>query len=315
MSPVSPSAAPVPRASASWFKAHGLGNDYLVFREGDDWALSPESIRAVCDRWRGVGSDGIVLELAGDPPPFRLRMFNPDGSEFERSGNGLRVFGAALATGGRIGEDPFRVDVGGGSVVMRLHGAAPGGEWDLSVELGRASFDPDAIGFDPARLDDGGRIFHPEFGTLPIRPVSVGNPHCVVFMDDLSERALGMLGPALTTHPAFREGTNVQLARVEPGQPSSGGGSGTSRLRIAIWERGVGRTSASGTSACAVAAAAVHEGRIPAGEVEVLMEGGVLRVTVGPDYGVTLRGPVREVSRGELAPGFLEFLSGVGADR
>lgn len=300
----------VPGAGAAWFRAHGLGNDYIVFRSGDHWRLTPTAVQEVCHRYRGVGSDGIVLELPPDPDrpgTFRLRMFNPDGSEFERSGNGLRVFGASVATAGRVGDEPFDVEVGGGRVRMQVLGREPGGVLDIAVEMGRASVEPEAVGLDPAGLEpSGGKgtgdVILSGGERVAIRAVSVGNPHCVVFTDDLSEEALGRLGPQLTGHPAFRHGTNVQLARVEaPGV-----------LRIAIWERGVGKTSASGTSSCAVAVAAVHEGRVEPGEIEVRMEGGTLRVSVTPDLDVVLRGPVEEVARGFLTPGFLERLKGRG---
>jgi len=295
-----------PGAGAAWFRAHGLGNDYIVFRSGDAWTLTPRAVQRVCDRYRGVGSDGIVLELPPDPlrpGVFGLRMFNPDGSEFERSGNGLRVFGASLATASRVGEDPFHIVVGGGRVRMQVMGREPGGVLVISVEMGRASVEPAVVGMDPARLEptEGagtGDLVLAGGERVTIRGVSVGNPHCVVFTDDLSEEALGRLGPQLTGHPAFIQGANVQLARVE----------GPGILRIAIWERGVGKTSASGTSSCAVAVAAVHEGRVEPGEVEVRMEGGVLRVTVTPQLDVGLRGPVEEVARGFLTPGFLEAL-------
>jgi len=305
----------IPGGGASWFKAHGLGNDYLVFRSGDAWKLSPEAVAAVCHRWEGVGSDGIVLELPAERGVFRLRMFNPDGSEFERSGNGLRVFGAALASAGRIGDEPFEVEVGGGRVTMQLHGRGEGGEFDLSVGMGEASVDPERVGMELAHLlppavgaGGTGTLALADGESVRIRAVWVGNPHCVVFTDDLSEEALHRLGPALTRHPAFPRGTNVQLARVEQGPGEGSGGA----LRIAIWERGVGRTSASGTSSCAVAVAAVAEGRLPPGEIEVRMEGGVLGVTVTPELDVVLRGPVREVTRGVLTPGYLEALSRLG---
>ena len=101
-------------AGSAFFKGHGLGNDYLVFEAGDDWVLDAEGIIAVCDRWRGPGSDGIVLLLDRASRPFSLRMFNPDGSEFERSGNGLRILAAYLAREGLVGDEPFDVSVGGG---------------------------------------------------------------------------------------------------------------------------------------------------------------------------------------------------------
>ena len=97
-----------PRLSRGFYKAHGLSNDYLVFEEGDDWTATPAAIRAVCDRFSGVGSDGIVVLLSGAGRPS-LRMFNPDGGEFERSGNGLRILASCLLRMGRVGSEPFDV--------------------------------------------------------------------------------------------------------------------------------------------------------------------------------------------------------------
>ncbi len=284
-------------ASAAFFKGHGLGNDYLVFEVGDEWSLAPSAIQAVCDRWEGPGSDGIVLRLSASGGTERLRMFNPDGSEFERSGNGLRVFAAYLSAGGRIGSEAFDVEVGGDLVTMQVHQAGANGEYDVSVDMGRASLDTERVRFDARALDAAGRL-HLANGAVEVVPVSIGNPHCVVFREDLSDRALEALGPALATHPAFAEGTNVQLAWP----------AGEGDVRVRIWERGVGRTSASGTSACAVAVAAVHRGLVPAGPVQVLMEGGVLQVDVSPELDVVLRGPVRDVYEGRLTHGFLRAL-------
>ena len=284
----------LPMAGRGYFKAHGLGNDYLVFASGTAWTLHPAAVQAVCHRWEGVGSDGIVLELPRRGEVRRLRMFNPDGSEFERSGNGLRIYATFLAATGAVGGDEvFRVEVGGGVVGMRVHGRTEDGQHDVSVEMGRVSFDPDAVGLDGEALDAEGRIRLPG-GSVVITPVSVGNPHCVVFTEDLSDRALHELGPALATHAAFGNGTNVQLARP----------AGEAAVRIRIWERGVGPTSASGTSSCAAAAAAVHKGLLRPGPVAVLMDGGRFDVGVTEQFEVTLRGPVQEVGTGELAPGF-----------
>lgn len=287
------------RADASFFKAHGLGNDYLVFPSGDGWALTDGAIRAVCDRWRGPGGDGIVVELPDRPPRRRLRMFNPDGSEFERSGNGLRVYAAYLAAGARVDGRPFEVEVGGDVVTLQVHRATGDGSYDVSVDMGRASMDPPDAGMDPGALDSAGRL-HLETGAVEVQTVSVGNPHCVLFQEDLSDGALGALGPALATHPAFARGTNVQLAWPVAER----------EVRVRIWERGVGPTSASGTSSCAVAAAAVHRGLVPPGRVEVKMDGGSLIVDVEPDLALVLRGPVQEVYRGRLTEGFLRLLQG-----
>jgi len=288
-----------PRAAAGFFKGHGLGNDYLVVEAGEAWPLSEGAIQAVCDRWRGPGSDGIVVLLGSDGPPYRLRMFNPDGSEFERSGNGLRIFAAYLASHRRVGNEPFAVTVGGDSVELTVVSVMPQGTYDVIVDMGRAGFSPNELGLDETALEEPGRIAGPE-GPLPFIGVSIGNPHCVVFRDRLSEDELALIGPHLTGHEAFTRGTNVQLARVVGGHT----------VEALIWERGVGPTSSSGTSACAVAAAAVSSELVAPGPVEVRMLGGTLHVDVRADMGLTLRGPVQEIYTGELTAGFLEELSG-----
>ena len=286
-----------PRAGSGFFKGHGLGNDYLVFPFGEGWPASPEAVRAVCDRWRGVGADGIVLHSPpGARRPWRLRMYNPDGSEFERSGNGLRVFAACAASQGWVGDESFAVEVGGDRIHMRVEERLAGGVYDVSVEMGPASLDPADAGVAPDWTSR--PLAHPVHGPLDCTPVSIGNPHCVVFTDDLSDAALSRVGPLLTAHEAFPAGVNVQLAR-----PVSSG-----CIEIAIWERGVGRTQASGTSSCAAAVAAASRGAVDYGEVEVRMEGGTLQVGVSRELDVVLRGPVQEVVRGRLTEGFVEAL-------
>ncbi|MGD8321900.1 MAG: diaminopimelate epimerase [Gemmatimonadota bacterium] len=292
-----------PSAGVSFFKAHGLGNDYLVFEEGDAWRLEADAVQRVCDRWRGVGGDGIVLLLAGDAGEvFRLRMFNPDGSEFERSGNGLRILASYLARRGRarLGTHPFTVQVGGDHVVLTVHARA-GASYDVSVDMGRARTGPSSVALDPASLDPGGRLSGPDGIALDVTPVSVGNPHLVVFVPEPTDAELRRVGPFLTAHPALAHGANVQLASV----------TGPGACRALIWERGVGHTSASGTSSCAVAVAAVSRGLLPPGRVEVVMEGGKLDVTVTSELQVTLRGPVEEVCEGRLIDAFVEGLAGV----
>jgi diaminopimelate epimerase len=234
-------------------------------------------------------------------------MFNPDGSEFERSGNGLRVLAAYLHQRGRVREAPFEVECGGDRIRMQVHGKDVRGRYDVEVEMGRARVGPEAVGLDPAALDGERRLAHAALGPVLLVPVSVGNPHAVVFTDELGgpfERAtLDRVGPALATHPAFAHGANVQLVRAAP--PAA--------LDILIWERGVGPTSASGTSACATAVAAVARGRLQPGDIEVRMEGGSFRVRVSAELDVVLRGPVEEVGSGELGDGFLRALSGGAA--
>jgi diaminopimelate epimerase len=281
-----------PRLGTSFYKAHGLGNDYLVFEEGDGWTAVPSAVVRVCDRYRGVGSDGIVvLGPRRADGVFPLRMLNPDGSEFERSGNGLRVLGAYLT---RLAPERSRyvVEVGGEQVALKVHGRS-GRELDISVEMGRAATGPDAVDLDPSALDEQGRMAGPDGVPLPVVPVSVGNPHLVVLTDGPTEDDLDRIGAFLVGHPALAHGANVQLAsRAGPGV-----------LRALIWERGVGPTSASGTSACAVAVAAVREGWAQPSELRVEMPGGVLSVTVSEGLDVVLRGPVEEIFTGTLLEG------------
>lgn len=294
---------PRPTAGATFYKAHGLGNDYLVFEEGDAWPLTPGNVARVCDRFRGPGGDGIVLLHPARPSGvFGLRMFNPDGSEFERSGNGLRVLASWLARTGRVGGAPFSVEVGGDEVAMTVHGVR-GALHDVSVEMGRARVGPAAVSLDPSALDDAGRLAGPDGERLDVTLVSVGNPHLVVWRPEPDLAELARLGPFLTAHPALEHGANVQLARPD----------GPGRCRALIWERGVGRTSASGTSSCAVAVASVVRGLHPAGPITVVMEGGRLEVGVTPELDVVLRGPVEEVCEGALTPGFLASLGEAGS--
>lgn len=293
------------RAGAVYYMGHGLGNDYLVFEAGGEWPLSPEAIEAVCDRRRGVGSDGIVLVLDGGPrsslrdEAFHLRMFNPDGSEFERSGNGLRIFAAFAASRGWVDREPFSVEVGGDRVRLQVLEVTGEGFYDVVVEMGPVSFLPEVVGFDAGQLEPDGHLHHPQLGRLDIQPVSVGNPHCVAFVDALSDPLLERLGPFLAHLPAFFHGTNVQLARVV----------GPQEVEILIWERGVGRTSASGTSACATASACVRRGLLEPGAITVTMEGGSMEVTVSPEWDIRLRGPVQEIGTGELGGGFVGWLT------
>ncbi|MDH3223824.1 MAG: diaminopimelate epimerase [Gemmatimonadota bacterium] len=271
---------------ATFFKAHGHGNDYLVFPAGSDLPLTPRAIRILCDRWRGVGGDGVVVVGPGsDGATASLRMFNPDGSEFERSGNGLRIAALYLFDRGLVGHDPFVVRVSGDDVRMCVgEGAVPA----IRAEMGRVGFPTGPPFVRPGSLAADGQLVVP--GAAGALPVSVGNPHAVLFGDSWTRGDLAHLGPMVSSHEAFPQGTNVQLVhRV-----------GSQSLSMFIWERGVGRTASSGTSACAAAAAAVKTGRLDPGAVTVRMEGGQFRVTVGADYAVVLEGPVQAVCSGEL---------------
>lgn len=278
-------------------KGHGLGNDYLVIEEQHlPKPLSTSAIRRVCDRNWGVGSDGILLLVPTSRADFGLRIFNPDGSEAEKSGNGLRIFAKYLWDHGHAKKETFTVDTKGGVVECQLH-VKDGRVGFVTVEMGRATFIPgeipmraeaeEAVGL-PLSLPDGSRH--------TVTAVSVGNPHCVVFVDRLDEAECRRLGPQLESHPDFPNRTNVQFAHVLA----------RDAIEILIWERGAGYTLASGSSSCGAAAAAVRSGRCDHGRISVRMPGGELAVHVRPDWSLRLEGPVEEVCRGTLSQEFVE---------
>lgn len=292
-------------------KGQALGNDYLVVDAGalasalgrasarapasppatgpDDAdpadPMTPGLARALCDRHTGLGGDGV---LVGWPrrAPIRLRIWNPDGTPAEKSGNGLRIFGAWLRRAGVVGEEAFEVELPRDTVRMRVTGDAGAGALNLEVAMGRADFRGEAVGFVPRAdaVDDAPVDLGPA-GAARVNTVSLGNPHCVVLVDDFERTDFEARGPALATHPAFAEGTNVQFARARDRRTAEAW----------IWERGAGETLASGSSACAVAATLVRKGALDPGAVAVRMPGGSVEVEVGPDYQLTLRGPAQIV--------------------
>jgi diaminopimelate epimerase len=288
-----------------FFKGHGLGNDYIAL-ELDSLAggLTPPGIRLLCDRHTGVGSDGILGRTASAVADFGLRIFNPDGSEAEKSGNGLRIFAAyLLARGEARHRHPFTVETPGGIVGMEILERTTDGVLMVEVEMGTASFDSADVGLaGPPRETDREPLVLDSGETLLINTVSMGNPHCVVFQDALDDpEELRLRAPRVATNPAFARGTNVQFAAVaEDGVVDAW-----------VWERGAGETSASGSSACAVAAAAVRRGLSARRQVRVRMPGGSLDVHVRDDFSILLRGPVEEVYTATLSGGMLARLGSV----
>jgi diaminopimelate epimerase len=277
-------------------KGHGLGNDYLVMREGDlPGPLTTPAIVKICDRNWGVGSDGILLLVPSTRADFGLRIFNPDGSEAEKSGNGLRIFAKYLWDHGHAKRPTFTVDTPGGVVECQCH-VGPGGAMNaVTVEMGRATFKASEIPMTgPSAEAVGVPLALPDGVGLTVTAVSVGNPHCVVFVDRPDEADTRRVGPMIERHPAFPNRTNVQFVRARS----------RSEIEIQIWERGAGYTLASGSSSCAAAAAAVRNGRCDHGRVTVTMPGGELAIDVRPDWSLRLEGPVEEVCVGTLSAEF-----------
>lgn len=284
-----------------FFRGHGLGNDYIVMDPKElTFKLTPKNIKAVCDRNWGLGSDGILALVPTKKADFGLRIFNPDGSEAEKSGNGLRIFARYLHATGKTKKKHFTVDTKGGLVTIDLHVDRHGDASAVTVEMGHATFKPAAL---PCTLGVPELIQQPIEAagqSLVFTGVSVGNPHCVVFKpagESWSREDLLKLGPALENHALFPKRTNVQLAVP----------TGPKEIFILIWERGAGETQASGSSSCAAASAAVRLGLVKS-PVTVKMPGGTLNIDVTDDFALTMKGPVAEVARGTLSPSFLRGL-------
>jgi diaminopimelate epimerase len=282
----------------SFAKGHGLGNDYLVLNGKDlDFPLTPLAVQRLCHRNWGIGSDGILLFVESPNADFGLRIFNPDGSEAEKSGNGLRIFAKYLYEHGHAERPVFSVETKGGVVECQCH-LAGSRVASVTVEMGQVTFRaPDIPMYGPDHevvdvpLQANDHFFR-------VTALSVGNPHCVVFTDRLDEAEVRRFGPLIERHPAFPNRTNVQFARVEA----------RDRVRILIWERGAGYTLASGSSSCAAAAAAVKNGLCDHGRVAVVMPGGELIIEVRPDWSLRLEGAVEEICVGTLSPDLVAAL-------
>ena len=276
-----------------FFKGHGLGNDYIALNSQElSFRLTPRTIRVLCDRNWGIGSDGILALVPSQKADFGLRIYNPDGSEAEKSGNGLRIFGCYLYGTRRTRRKDFTVETKGGIVRIQLEVNAKNQVCGATVEMGRAAFQPNLL---PCTLKVPELLQQPVKAagqSLRFTGVSVGNPHCVVFKEKgkIWTRAdLSAIGPELENHAIFPNRTNVQLA--VPIGPKS--------LFILIWERGAGETQASGSSACAAASAGVRLGLVKS-PVTVKAPGGTLHITVDPKFNLTMKGPVTEVYRGTI---------------
>ena len=281
------------------WKGHGLGNDYLVVDRADlPFELTPARVRYLCDRHRGFGSDGILIADLSDG--IALRIMNPDGTEAEKSGNGLRIFGAYLHGRDVVGTDWFDVRLTKDTVAMRVEEVLEHGVLMIRVEMGTAQFTAESAGFTgSAGVVGEVPVDLPHGGSARINPVSLSNPHCVVFLDQLDRADFLARAPQLCTHPLFPKGTNVQFARIIDQHT----------VEAWIWERGAGETMASGSSASAVCAAAVHNDLLRPGTFEVRMEGGSVEVEVTANYAVKLRGPAQMIYRAQLDDGSLNEMA------
>ena len=277
-------------------KYHALGNDYLVLPseelKGD---LTEEAIRLICHRNFGLGSDGILLgPLPSDKAQFGLRIFNPDGSEAEKSGNGLRIFSLYLWDTGQVKDEPFTIDTMGGVVKSQILD----GPDKISVEMGRVSFQSDRIPVTGEPREVIGESIEAGGQTFTYNAATIGNPHCVIPLDDISEELARRIGPEIENHANFPQRINLQLLKAID----------RNTIQIEIWERGAGYTLASGSSSSAAAAVA-HKIGLCDRDIRVRMPGGEIEIQISEDYDIHMSGPATRVGTMVLDEKFLSGLA------
>lgn len=263
-------------AGLRFTKMHGIGNDYVYVNGFEEQVDDPGALaQRISDRHFGVGSDGLVLILPSAVADARMRMFNADGSESEMCGNAVRCVGKFVHDAGICARETVRIETLAGIKEVRLRFAGSGEVDGAVVDMGEPQLTPARI---PMQLDAAGAYMADEqpFVARPVQvngrqyaltAVSMGNPHAVVFMDGIDELDLPRLGPLFEHHPLFPRRTNTEFVEVIS----------RTQLRMRVWERGAGETLACGTGACAVAVAAVLEGRAER-RVEIALRGGTLAI-------------------------------------
>jgi diaminopimelate epimerase len=276
--------------NSDFYKYHALGNDYLVVDPNKlkiNW--DPDKIKTICHRHFGIGSDGILYGPILDNGQMKLRIFNPDGSEAEKSGNGIRIFSRYLWDEGYVDSKTFNIYPPGGMVTVRL--LDDQGRM-IQVAMGQVSFRSNLIPVagdfrevlaETLSLADGRSYL--------VTCLTIGNPHCVILLERISREMALEIGPLVENHPAFPNRINVQLVKVID----------RNTIQIEIWERGAGYTLASGSSSCAAASAA-HKLGLVDNRVKVMMPGGVIDIEMMTDGMVLMTGSVTAVMEGKFAP-------------
>ena len=269
----------------NYFKYHALGNDYLVLDSKEASELpSKDAIVRICHRNFGLGSDGILYgPLETEKANFGLRIMNPDGSEAEKSGNGLRIFARYLYDTGSVKNDSFTVDTLGGVVTCQI---ADGAE-SITVDMGEVQF-----GIAPTPADGTGQS-DPKIGqslsfngkTQTVYVADIGNPHCVLVQDEISAKQAHEDGALIEVHPSFPNRTNVQFLKVIDRE----------NIQIEIWERGAGYTLASGSSSSAAAAVA-HRIGLCDRDITVHMPGGKIDIHIDDGFAIRMTGPATRVA-------------------
>ncbi len=279
-------------------KYHGLGNDYLVIDPNiRDVAMTEANIRLICDRNFGVGSDGILYGpiLDGDIP--RLRILNPDGSEAEKSGNGLRIFAKYLVEKRYVRSKAFQIRTLGGTVSVQVKDDTAN---LIRINMGKVTFISSEIPVAGQRREVVNETLDVNGADYKVTCLSIGNPHCVIPMEQVSEEQARAIGPYVENHQRFPNRINLQLLKVID----------RGNIDIRIWERGAGYTLASGSSSCAAACAA-HKLGLVDHDIAVHMPGGQLHIEIMPDGEVFMTGPVEGTFEGTFHTDLLERISNI----
>ena len=277
------------RMNLVFTKYHALGNDYIVINPKDLSApLTTEQVKTICHRNFGVGSDGILLgPLPAETAKCALKIYNPDGSIAEKSGNGLRIFSRYLWDTQFVGNDEFLIQTDGGLVRSTVY---DGGKM-VKVEMGKVSFASEKIpvvGAPREVLNENITVGGREFSFCA---ATIGNPHCVLPLPEISAKLAHEYGPLLEEHPNFPNRTNVQFLKVLD----------RNNIKIEIWERGAGYTLASGSSSSAAAAVAHRLGLVDR-SISVHMPGGIIKIEISDGFAIRMTGPVTRVSEGVIDP-------------
>jgi len=272
-----------------FFKYHSLGNDFILLDALEaPLRLSPADIQMLCHRNLGIGGDGIIVIEPSQRAVCRMINYNPDASQADVSGNGLRCLAKHLFDTGIHAEKEMFVDTPSGIKKLSIH-TTLGKVSTVEVYMGSPDFRRSSI---PMQGEGEEAVDVPIAAagkTVSATCLSIGNPHCVLFLDSLEDAVVRELGPAIENHPLFPLRVNVEFARVID----------VSEMRLRSWERGAGETMASATGAAAAVAAALRTRRCKR-KIHVQLPGGLMEVEVAPDGDIVTRGPARRVYRGEL---------------
>jgi len=272
-------------------KSHGLGNDYIILNQYEiSFELTPKAIRKICDVHYGIGSDGILLKVPSYKANFGLRILNPDGSEAEKSGNGLRIFAKYLYDSKFSKEKIFTIETPGGVVRAEITEEVKKKAKTVKVDMGKANFISAEIPVNCANEECIDETLNLEYKDYTINCVSVGNPHCVILKDELDEKEIKQFGTHIENHPMFPNRINVQFAKVIS----------PTEVEVLIWERGAGWTLASGSSSCAVASVLVKKG-LTERKLNIKMPGGTLQIEIDEAWNIKMTGEVREIASGTFS--------------